>query len=51
MKVHTIEGYKSAIAATIKQIGVNADPYICGLVNNFYMGRPVEVSLVPRWTP
>ena len=51
LKVHTIKGYKLAIAATLAQRGLNVgtNPYNCGLVNSFYMDRPLEVNLVPRW--
>ena len=38
LKVRMIEGYKSAIAATLKARGMNVgtDPSICGLINRFY---------------
>ena len=50
MKVCPIEGYKSAIAATIKARGikVGTDPHICGLVSSFYSDKLVEPNLVPR---
>ena len=44
-----MKGYKSAIVATLKQEVWMWDPYICRLLNNFYMDTPVEVSLVPSW--
>ena len=48
LKVCTIEGYKSAIAATLNARGANVgtDPYIYGLVVGLYTDRPVEISLV-----
>ena len=51
LKVSTIEGYKSAISATLKVTGVNfgTDPFLCGLVNSFYTDRPIERNLAPRW--
>ena len=44
LKVSTIEGYKSAIAAILKPGGTNvgSDPHLCGLVNSFYTDRLVE---------
>ena len=46
-----IEGYKSAIAATLKPGGANvgSDPHLCVLVNIFYTDRPVERNLVLHW--
>ena len=51
LKVRTIEGYKSAIAATLKARGMNVgtDPHICGLISSFYIDRLVEPNLVPCW--
>ena len=47
-KVCTIEGYKSAIVATLKAKGINVgtNPHICRLINSFYMDRMVETILI-----
>ena len=48
MKVCTIEGYKSAIAATqARGMNVGTEPHICGLISSFYTDR--QINLVPRW--
>ena len=46
-----IEGYKSAIAVTLKPGGTNvgSDPHLCRLINSFYMKRLVERNLSPHW--
>ena len=51
LKVCTIEGYKLAIAATLKARGINVgtEPHICGIIISFYTERPVEINLVPYW--
>ena len=51
MKVSMIEGYKSAIAATLKTGGMNVgtDQHLCGLVYSFYTDRPVGSNLALRW--
>ena len=48
LNVCMIEGYKSAIAATLKARGMNVgtEPHICELISSFYTD-----SLVPRWLP
>ena len=51
LKVRMIEGYKLAIAATLKARGVNVgtEPHICRLISSFYTDRPVEINLVLLW--
>ena len=53
LKVHMIEGYKSAITATLKARGMNVgtEPHICRLISSFYMDRlaGIKINLVPRW--
>ena len=51
VKVPTIEGYKSAISATLKSgnMNVGKNPHLCKLIDSFYADRPVERNLTPRW--
>jgi hypothetical protein len=52
LKPSTIDGYRSAIASTIRAIGgpdLGHDPQLTGLINNLYKQNPVTRPQPPGW--